>query len=358
MAAVFGRAAEVEELVVEVNGELGREGLGLAAYNGLHQVVSGEVESVDRLLERCESAGVRAERLRVSHGFHSGLMEPVLDELEGLLAGVEARGAEEAALVSNVTGRVMGSGERMDGVYWRRHAREAVAFGAGVASWRRWEWRFWWSWGLGLCWGVWRRWRGRRGRERKQERLRDRRHGGVWNRWWCRACGALGARRRKADRVHRGAVSRRRWRRRMGRVWRWVSRGCSPGRIGVGCRCRVIRSSGSGTGWTGDAAVARGARRIRCWAGGTSRPAGRRCSRPNCTRPTPSGCGTTACSGRWWRPEPCTRRWRCSPRPGDAGSATPPVRGRRWKTSGFTCRWCCRKAWRRAGSRGGRSRWW
>ena len=106
----------------------------MAAYNGLHQVVSGEVESVDRLLERCESAGVRAERLRVSHGFHSGLMEPVLDELEGLLAGVEARGAAEAALVSNVTGGVLGTGERMDGVYWRRHAREAVAFGAGVAE--------------------------------------------------------------------------------------------------------------------------------------------------------------------------------------------------------------------------------
>ena len=134
MAAVFGSAAEVEELVGEVNGEQGREGLGLAAYNGLHQVVSGEVESVEGLLERCQSAGVRAERLRVSHGFHSAQMEPVLDELEGLLAGVEARGAEEAALVSNVTGRVMGSGERMDGVYWRRHAREPVAFGAGVAA--------------------------------------------------------------------------------------------------------------------------------------------------------------------------------------------------------------------------------
>ena len=134
MAAVFGRAGEVEELVGEVNGELGREGLGLAAYNGVHQVVSGEVESVERLLERCGTAGVRAERLRVSHGFHSGLMEPVLDELEGLLAGVEARGAAEAALVSNVTGGVLGTGERMDGVYWRRQAREPVAFGAGVAE--------------------------------------------------------------------------------------------------------------------------------------------------------------------------------------------------------------------------------
>ena len=69
----------------------------------------------------------------MSHGFHSALMEPVLDELEGLLAGVDVSGTE-AALVSNVTGRVLGTGERMDGVYWRRHAREPVAFGAGVAE--------------------------------------------------------------------------------------------------------------------------------------------------------------------------------------------------------------------------------
>ena len=185
MAAVFGKAAEVEELVEEVNGELEAEGLGVAAYNGAHQVVSGRAEWVERLLERSGTAGVRAERLRVSHAFHSALMEPVLDELEGLVSGVEVSEGE-AALVSNVTGRVMGSGELMDGVYWRRQAREPVAFGAGVAEMAQMGVDVLVELGPGgRCWGGWPRWLGRRRRGRKEEGLR--RDRGHWSRWWFRA---------------------------------------------------------------------------------------------------------------------------------------------------------------------------
>ena len=131
MAAVFAPPARVELLVAEVNG--GGEALGMAAYNGGHQVVSGGAEAVGALLARCGSEGVRAERLRVSHGFHSALMDPILDGLEGLLADV-AVSPPEVALVSNVTGGVMRSEDVLDGVYWRRHAREPVAFAAGVGA--------------------------------------------------------------------------------------------------------------------------------------------------------------------------------------------------------------------------------
>ena len=133
MAAVFAPARRVEGLVAEVNAGLGCEGLSMAAYNGGHQVVSGQAGAVEDLLERCEAAGVRAERLRVSHGFHSALMEPILEDLEGLLSGADVS-APEVALVSDVTGAVLGAGELMDGVYWRRQAREPVAFEAGVAA--------------------------------------------------------------------------------------------------------------------------------------------------------------------------------------------------------------------------------
>ena len=40
----------------------------------------------------------------------------------------------ESALVSNVTGRAVESGEVLDGAYWRRHAREPVAFAEGVRT--------------------------------------------------------------------------------------------------------------------------------------------------------------------------------------------------------------------------------
>ena len=133
MAAVFGAAGDVEEMVAEVNGEMGSEGLGLAAYNGAHQVVSGQAAAVAALLERCESAGVRAERLQVSHAFHSALMEPILDQLEEVLAAVPAS-APEVTLVSDVTGGVMAAGEAPDGAYWRRQARQPVAFADGVKA--------------------------------------------------------------------------------------------------------------------------------------------------------------------------------------------------------------------------------
>ena len=183
MAAVFTTAGGVEELVAEVNGARGGEDwLSVAAYNGAHQVVSGAARAVEALLEQCEGNGIRAARLRVSHGFHSVLMEPALEELEELLEGVGVS-APGVDVVSNVTGRVMGAGEAMDGAYWRRHARSRWRSGPGWRRCRRWGWRCWWSWGRGRCWARWRHWRGRRGKSTAPRRLRARWLGG---RWWCR----------------------------------------------------------------------------------------------------------------------------------------------------------------------------
>ena len=57
----------------------------------------------------------------------------ILDELEGLLAGVDVS-APVVALVSDVTGAVLPAGEAMDAAYWRRQARQPVAFASGVAA--------------------------------------------------------------------------------------------------------------------------------------------------------------------------------------------------------------------------------
>ena len=105
----------------------------MAADNGTHQVVSGLLEQVEALAAELGTAGVRVERLNTSHAFHSVLMEPVLEGLEELLDGISVK-PPEVALVSNLTGRAMESGDVMDGTYWRRHAREPVAFAEGVRT--------------------------------------------------------------------------------------------------------------------------------------------------------------------------------------------------------------------------------
>ena len=129
MTAVFASAERVEALIEES----GAEGVEVAADNGTHRVVSGLVEGVEALEGWCVEAGVRCGRLVTSHAFHSGLMEPVLDGIEAAAGGIEVS-APVVSLVSNVTGRVVGEGELLDGAYWRRHARAPVAYGPGVGA--------------------------------------------------------------------------------------------------------------------------------------------------------------------------------------------------------------------------------
>ena len=129
MTAVFASAERVEGLIEES----GAEGVEVAADNGTHRVVSGLVAGVEALEGWCGDAGVRCGRLVTSHAFHSGLMEPVLDGIEAAAGGIEVR-SPVVSLVSNVTGRVVGEGELLDGAYWRRHARAPVAYGPGVGA--------------------------------------------------------------------------------------------------------------------------------------------------------------------------------------------------------------------------------
>ena len=129
MTAVFASAERVEALIEES----GAEGVEVAADNGTHRVVSGLVEGVEALEGWCSDAGVRCGRLVTSHAFHSALMEPVLDGIEAAAGDIEVR-SPAVSLVSNVTGRVVGEGELLDGAYWRRHARAPVAYGPGVGA--------------------------------------------------------------------------------------------------------------------------------------------------------------------------------------------------------------------------------
>ena len=133
MLAVFAPASRVAAAVAELNAASGGIGLSIAGNNGGHQVVSGLAEDIDAIAERFGAEGVRTVRLNTSRGFHSALLEPVLDGLEAALDGVVIE-PPSLTLVSNLTGRPVESDMALDGVYWRRHAREAVAFASGIGT--------------------------------------------------------------------------------------------------------------------------------------------------------------------------------------------------------------------------------
>ncbi|MEW2178297.1 type I polyketide synthase [Streptomyces sp. NPDC005406] len=122
MVAVEATEAEVLPLL---NGEV-----GIAAVNGPRSVVvSGAEAAVRELVATFEAQGRRTSTLRVSHAFHSPLMEPMLAEFGTVVAGLSF-GDPSIPVVSGLSGDLAqgwGSAE-----YWVRHVREAVRFADAV----------------------------------------------------------------------------------------------------------------------------------------------------------------------------------------------------------------------------------
>ena len=133
MTAIFATEEEVAEAVRAHNTTATSSGLSIAAQNGAHQVVSGPVADVAALSERLVARGVRVRPLNTSKAFHSALVEPALDSLGGILDGIEVA-PPKLDLISNVTGGVVAPNQLLDGAYWRRQARQPVAFGRGVET--------------------------------------------------------------------------------------------------------------------------------------------------------------------------------------------------------------------------------
>ncbi|MEV4583194.1 SDR family NAD(P)-dependent oxidoreductase, partial [Nonomuraea jabiensis] len=114
----------------EVAPQLG-DRVGIAAVNGPAAVViSGDAQKIAEIEER---ASVRTRRLRVSHAFHSPLMEPMLASFEEAISGLTYH-EPTLAIVSNLTGRLAEPGQLTTPSYWVEHVRQAVRFADGVAA--------------------------------------------------------------------------------------------------------------------------------------------------------------------------------------------------------------------------------
>ncbi|WP_342778246.1 type I polyketide synthase [Streptomyces botrytidirepellens] len=126
MVAVEAAEDEVAPLLTD--------GVSVAAVNGPSSVVvSGEEDAVLAIGARLEGEGRRTSRLRVSHAFHSPLMDPMLEEFRRVVEGLEF-GEPRLAVVSNLTGTVTTAGELCSPEYWVRHVRETVRFADGIRA--------------------------------------------------------------------------------------------------------------------------------------------------------------------------------------------------------------------------------
>ncbi|MGB2568739.1 type I polyketide synthase [Micromonospora citrea] len=129
-----GAMLSVEAGVDEVDGVLAAiDGpLGVAAVNGpTAVVVSGADDAVAEVQRVFTDRGTRTRRLRVSHAFHSPLMEPMLAEFAAVVDRLELR-APILPIVSNLTGEPVEEREIRSTAHWVRHVRDTVRFADGV----------------------------------------------------------------------------------------------------------------------------------------------------------------------------------------------------------------------------------
>jgi acyl transferase domain-containing protein len=129
MAAILTDEASVRSVLEKQPG-----GIAIAAINGPDNViVSGHHAAVAEVQARFEADDIATHPLKVSHAFHSPLMEPMLDAFHAFANTVHFEAAR-LPLVSNLTGHVLPAGGQLLADYWRRHVREAVQFHAGMRA--------------------------------------------------------------------------------------------------------------------------------------------------------------------------------------------------------------------------------
>ncbi|MFE7565189.1 type I polyketide synthase, partial [Kitasatospora sp. NPDC057500] len=127
--AMAALQATEDEVLAQLHGPV-----SIAAVNGPDAVVvSGEHTAVQETTAHFAGLGRKTTRLRVSHAFHSPLMDPILDEFRTTVEHLDY-GTPRIPLVSNLTGALATDEQLRSPDYWTRHIREAVRFADGVRT--------------------------------------------------------------------------------------------------------------------------------------------------------------------------------------------------------------------------------
>jgi amino acid adenylation domain-containing protein len=108
--------------------------ISVAAVNGARAtLLSGPTVAIDALCTTLDAEGLPYRRLRVSHAFHSAMMEPAIAPLAEDLSRLKLS-PPEWPFVSTVTGDWITDAEATDPAYWAAHLRRKVRFADGLRT--------------------------------------------------------------------------------------------------------------------------------------------------------------------------------------------------------------------------------
>ena len=126
MVVVFAPLETVEKAVASY-----QDKVSIAAINH-HQniVISGEGEAIQEIIEQLELNGIQNQTLKVSHPFHSPMMEPMLKAFETIAKQIKYS-SPKIKIVSTVTGTVI-TEEIATPEYWCHQIRETVRFSQAI----------------------------------------------------------------------------------------------------------------------------------------------------------------------------------------------------------------------------------
>ncbi len=107
--------------------------LSIAAINSPNQtVISGQNDEIDALIQSLNNKKIKHKKLKVSHAFHSAMMDSILDKFEKVVRNVRLN-EPNIPIASNLTGKI----EKecfADPAYWSKQIRESVRFKPAIES--------------------------------------------------------------------------------------------------------------------------------------------------------------------------------------------------------------------------------
>ncbi|MEM1366728.1 MAG: beta-ketoacyl synthase N-terminal-like domain-containing protein [Cyanobacteria bacterium P01_H01_bin.15] len=126
MLSVMLPAAELSPLLSDE--------LTLAATNAPQlTAVSGTESAITNFQTKLDALQINWRRLHTSHGFHSPMMDPVVEPLATAVSKFTLQ-APSIPFISNITGTWITPEQATDPAYWGQQARQAVRFTEGITE--------------------------------------------------------------------------------------------------------------------------------------------------------------------------------------------------------------------------------